>query len=159
MLINSHSKECIEAHTAAMTTWVIILLHWHTVGTRYRVCIYCTCILIERQQKELFISQRPLFSEMSENLSNAVTEIAPSWLSLSSKGQVQTVASRGRAEHLRENSAALGQDPGSSSRNIHKNIFEPFCRTKTPNKWKMLTTWWSMFHSRKEDHQNQSWSN
>ena len=109
--------------------------------------------------KRVSISQRPLFSEMSENLSNSVTEIAPSWLSLSSKGQVQTVASRGRAEHLRENSAALGQDPGSSSRNIHKNIFEPFCRTKTPNKWKMLTTWWSMFHSRKEDHQNQSWGN
>ena len=33
-------------------------------------------------------------------------------------------------------SAALGQGLGSSSRNIHDNIFEPFCRTKTPNKWK-----------------------
>ena len=29
----------------------------------------------------------------------------------------------------------LGQSPGSS-KNIRNNIFEPFYRTKTPNKWK-----------------------
>ena len=29
-----------------------------------------------------------------------------------------------------------GQGPGSSSRNIHNNVFEPFCRTKTSNKLK-----------------------
>ena len=33
-------------------------------------------------------------------------------------------------------SALLGQGPCSSSRNTHGNIFKPFCRTKTPNKWK-----------------------
>ena len=37
-------------------------------------------------------------------------------------------------------SAALGQDPGSASRDTHNNISELFCKTKTPNKWKMLTT-------------------
>ena len=30
------------------------------------------------------------------------------------------------------------QGPGSSSRDIHNNIFELYWRTKTPNKWKML---------------------
>ena len=40
----------------------------------------------------------------------------------------------------RNNSAALGQGPGSASRDIHNNFFELFCRTKIPNKWKMLTT-------------------
>ena len=32
--------------------------------------------------------------------------------------------------------AVLGQGPGSSSRNIHNDIFEPFCGAKTPKKWK-----------------------
>ena len=35
-------------------------------------------------------------------------------------------------------SAALGQGPGSASRDTHDNIFELFYRTKTPNKQKML---------------------
>ena len=30
----------------------------------------------------------------------------------------------------------MGQGPGFSLRNIHNNIFEFFCRTKTPTKWK-----------------------
>ena len=29
---------------------------------------------------------------------------------------------------------ALGEDPGSTSRDAQNNIFELFCRTKTPNK-------------------------
>ena len=45
-----------------------------------------------------------------------------------------------KEEQSRNNSAALGQDPGSTSRDTHNNIFELFCRTKTPNKWKMLST-------------------
>lgn len=39
-------------------------------------------------------------------------------------------------EKSRINSAALGQGPGSAFR----DIFELFCRTKNPNKWKTLTT-------------------
>ena len=31
---------------------------------------------------------------------------------------------------------SLGVGPGSSSRDTHSNIFELFCRTKIPNKWK-----------------------
>ena len=31
-------------------------------------------------------------------------------------------------------------------------IFEFFCRTKTPNNWKMLTTWWSIFYAREKDY-------
>jgi len=55
-----------------------------------------------------------------------------------------------REEQLRDNSAALGQGPSSSSRNTHNIIIEFFCRTKPHNKWKML-----MKHSLfwKEDHQ------
>ena len=44
----------------------------------------------------------------------------------------------------RKNSAALGETPGFSSRNIR--IFEFFCRTKSPT-----------MKAREEDHQNQSW--
>ena len=33
-----------------------------------------------------------------------------------------------------------GQDPGSTSKNTHNNLFEVFGRTETPNKWNMLTT-------------------
>ena len=44
-------------------------------------------------------------------------------------------------EQLRNNNTALSQDPGSALRKTHHNIFELFCRAKTPNKWKMLTTW------------------
>ena len=43
-------------------------------------------------------------------------------------------------EQSRDSRAALGQGPGSSLRNIYKSIFETLGRTKTPNKWKMLTT-------------------
>ena len=42
-----------------------------------------------------------------------------------------------REEQLRNNSAALGQNLGSASRDMHNNIFELFCRTKAHNKWKM----------------------
>ena len=38
-----------------------------------------------------------------------------------------------REEQPRNNSAALGQGPHSTSRDIHSNIFEVFNRTKTPN--------------------------
>ena len=79
------------------------------------------------------------------------------WPSLSPKGQIQTVANQGREgipktreEQPRNNSAALGQGPGSASRDTHSNIFELFCRAKIPNKWKMLTTWWSILHSREK---------
>ena len=37
-----------------------------------------------------------------------------------------------REEQSRNNSAALGQGPGSSSKNIHNNIFEFFCRNQGP---------------------------
>ena len=68
-------------------------------------------------------------------------EFQPPWPSLSSKGQVQAVANQGREgmqkcreeKQSRNNSAALGQGPGSSSRNIHNNIFELFSRTKPPS--------------------------
>ena len=43
-----------------------------------------------------------------------------------------------REEQSRNNTAALGQGPASSSRDTHNNIFELFCRTKTPTKWKMF---------------------
>ena len=43
-----------------------------------------------------------------------------------------------REEQSRDNSAALGQGPDSSSRNIDNYIFEFFQITKTPQKWKML---------------------
>ena len=45
---------------------------------------------------------------------------------------------------------SLRAGPGASSRNTHNNIFELSCRTKTPTNWKVLTTWWSSFHCRKE---------
>ena len=37
-----------------------------------------------------------------------------------------------REEQSRDNSAALGQGPGSSSRKIQSNTFESFCRTHPP---------------------------
>ena len=53
-------------------------------------------------------------------------------------------------EPSKNNSVVLRQGPGPSSRNVDNNIFEFGCRTKTPNKWKML-----MKHPLflKEDHQ------
>ena len=59
-----------------------------------------------------------------------------------SKGRLkQSLIREGRGcrdgeEHSRKNNSALGKGPGSSSWNIHNNIFEPSCRTKTPNKRK-----------------------
>ena len=50
--------------------------------------------------------------------------------------------------------SSLGAGPGSSSQNIPNSIFQPFCRTKTPNEWKN----YSMKHlhsGKKEDPQNQ----
>ena len=57
-----------------------------------------------------------------------------------------------REELSRDNSAALGQGSGSSSRNIHNNIFEFFHRTETPNKRKMLMKHYSF---QKKDLQTQ----
>ena len=37
-----------------------------------------------------------------------------------------------KREEQSNGGAALGQDPGSSSRNMHNNTFEFFCRTGTP---------------------------
>ena len=66
-------------------------------------------------------------------------KLQPPWPSLSSKEQL-LIRKGGDAEtgeeQSRDNSAALGQGPGFSSRDTHNNNFEPFCRTKTPNKWK-----------------------
>lgn len=42
-----------------------------------------------------------------------------------------------------------GQGPGSPSSYIQSNIFELFCRPKTPNKWKMLKTVESLFITEK----------
>ena len=53
-----------------------------------------------------------------------------------------------REEQSGNNSADLGQGPGAPSRDTHNNIFERFCRTKTPNKWKMWTTWYRTLYSR-----------
>ena len=66
--------------------------------------------------------------------------IQPPWPSLSSNQQVQTVANQGREEMGRQrrskqsgnNSAALGQSPGSPSRDTH-NILELFCRYWNPH--------------------------
>ena len=55
-----------------------------------------------------------------------------------------------REEQSKDNSAALELRSGSSFRNLHNIIFEPFCRTKPPNKWKN-------YLMEKEDHQNQTW--
>ena len=44
-----------------------------------------------------------------------------------------------REEQLRNNSAALGQGPGSPSRDIHDNIFELFCRYWNSYQWEKLT--------------------
>ena len=41
-----------------------------------------------------------------------------------------SVAKKEKSNH----SVALGQDPGSISKNTHNNIFELFCKTKTSNK-------------------------
>ena len=68
--------------------------------------------------------------------------LQPPGPSLSSKGQIRTVGHPGREgmqrreEQLRNNSAALGQGPGSTSRDTHNNIFKLFIELK-PNKWKM----------------------
>ena len=43
-------------------------------------------------------------------------------------------------EQSRNNRAALGQDPGSASRDTQNSMFELFFRIKISNKWKMLTT-------------------
>ena len=62
-------------------------------------------------------------------------------LTFSESKQLLTREGRGcreiREELSRDNSAALGEGPGPSSRNIDNNIFE-FCRTKPLNKYKML---------------------
>ena len=37
-----------------------------------------------------------------------------------------------REEQSRNNSAAMGQGPGSASRDTYNNIYGLFCRTETP---------------------------
>ena len=88
-------------------------------------------------------------------VTNKLLLIQHPWPSLSSKGQVQTVSNQGRERMQRHweeksgnNSAAWGKCPGSSSRDMLNNIFELFWRHKTPKKWKMLTMWWRLLHSR-----------
>ena len=65
--------------------------------------------------------------------------LQPPWPSLSSKGQVQTVANQGREgdaetreEQSRNDSAALGQGPSSTLRDTHNNVFELFTELKLP---------------------------
>lgn len=61
------------------------------------------------------------------------------WLSLNSKGQVQTVAHQEREgkqkqwRNKQETKVQPRQSPGSSSRNIHNSIFEFFSRIKAPS--------------------------
>ena len=69
----------------------------------------------------------------------------PPWPSLNSKGQVQTVANQKREWMQRQGRSRQetivqprGRVPGPSPRNIGNSIFGFFCRTKTPNNWKML---------------------
>jgi len=45
---------------------------------------------------------------------------------------------RDKGEAAMNNSAAVEQGPGSTSRDTRNNIFELFCRTETPNERKML---------------------
>ena len=66
------------------------------------------------------------------------SRLQPSWSSLSYKRQIRTVSNLGRErmqrqreEQSRNNSAALGQGPGSASMDTH-NIFKLFTRLKPP---------------------------
>ena len=63
---------------------------------------------------------------------------------------------KGGDAETREEPCSPGAGPGSSSRNIHNSIFEPFCRTKTPNKG-MHYLMKHLHSGKKADHQNQSW--
>ena len=93
--------------------------------------------------------------------------LQPPWPSLSSKGQVQIVAnqsSEGMRRQGRSSQDTRGQPwnrvlvPPQGYLTIP--IFELFCRTKAPTKWKMLTTWWSILHSREkvtEAHHKTTW--
>lgn len=59
--------------------------------------------------------------------------------------QVQTVTNQGReGKQSKNNSAGLVQGHISSVRNvlIHNNIFELYCRTKGPARWRMATSGW-----------------
>ena len=74
------------------------------------------------------------------------------WLSLRSKGQVQTLANQGREEIERQgrNSQETMVQPRGRvlvpTQGIHTAIF--FLKTKTTPKWKMLTTWLGIVHHR-----------
>ena len=74
------------------------------------------------------------------------------WLSLSSKGQVQTRADQGREgiQRQRRSCQETMVQPRSgalvSTQGIHAATF--FFRMKTTPKWKMLTTWLSSVHHR-----------
>ena len=67
-----------------------------------------------------------------------------------SKAKRKTTETRVQQSQLRKNETeqdpggflgmeTLSQDPASSSRDTQNSIFEFFYRTRTPNKWKMLT--------------------
>ena len=47
---------------------------------------------------------------------------------------------RDNRETVRNNRAALRQDPGSASRDAQNSLFEFLFRIKISNKWKMLAT-------------------
>ena len=81
-------------------------------------------------------------------------KLQPPWPSLSSKGQVQTVANQGRegmqspGRSSQETIVQLWeQGLGLSLRNLNNSICESFRRTKTSNKWKMLM---KLLYSRKK---------
>ena len=60
----------------------------------------------------------------------------PPWPSLSSKGQLLIREGRGCRDQGGAVKCSLGAGSWFLSRNIHSNVFERFCRTKIPNKWK-----------------------
>ena len=73
---------------------------------------------------------------------NFLLSLPRAWVqSLAEKLRSYTWCSAAKKEKS-NHSVALGQDPGSISKNTHNNIFELFCKTKMSNKWKMLIAWW-----------------
>ena len=68
--------------------------------------------------------------------------IQPPWPSLSSKGWIQTTANQGREgiqkqEKKSKVGTASRQGPGSYSKSMHNNVFEP------PPRWRMVTLDWT----------------
>ena len=74
-----------------------------------------------------------------------LTSLSLHGLCLSSNGQIQILANQGRQRMQRQerssqvnNSAALGQGPGSPSRDKLHNISELFAKAETSRKWESL---------------------